>query len=161
MKSRYVVMALGVLLPALGVSDSLELQKMKQMLDQLGDSAPAELREAYEALKSADTSGETRKLSEFSCEDDIAGVWKASNGSATVWLNSDGSGRSVQTWGEYTGTASFNWDASKSSLTFNYTTPLVTREGSTGKVINRPARDGSVSCEFGESYLEIGGVIYR
>lgn len=132
------------------------------MLDSM-DNPPAQMVEMYEKLKKElEKSGEkSKRLSDYSCKDDISGTWKATNGSATVKLYSDNSGQSIQYWGEYTGKANFNWSSTKSSLTFNYTSPLATKETSTGKVINKKAKNGSVSCEFGGSFLEIGGVIYR
>lgn len=152
-----------LLIPLPTFSESLELQKMKQMLDQM-DNPPAQIVMMYEKLKQSEMDRgiqETKRLSDFSCKDDIAKSWDATNGSATVYLYANGSGKSIQTWGEYTGVARFNWHGGSSTLTFNYTSPLVTTERSTGKVINKPVKDGTVSCEFGGNYLEIGGVMYR
>ncbi|WP_321779252.1 hypothetical protein [Sulfurimonas sp.] len=162
-----------MLISSLVQADSVELQKMKQMLSQM-DNPPASMLQMVKDLEKAEKRSnkgkrvKSKSLSEFSCKDNIAGVYKSSNGNQIVTINSRGTGSFVQytydakykDYHGYKGEVDFDWSTTKTTMRFNYTSKMRTTQKETGRVKAKKIKSGTVSCEFAGSYIDIGGVMY-
>jgi len=163
-----------LLLAVSGVyADSPQLQKLKQMLSTIDNPPPSMVKmvkdlEKMEKRSNGGKEVKSKSLSEYSCRDKIAGLYKASDGNQILRINSDGSGHFLQysydakykDYHEYKSEVDFDWSTTKNTITFNYISNLNITEIKTGKVVSKPIKSGTVSCQFGGSFIDVGGVTY-
>lgn len=152
------------------IAESAQLIMIKDQileLEQRGETVPSDLYETEKQLQALesnlDKSG-ANKPENLSCTQNLIGAWTSSNKSKTIVLNTNGLGYFIQQ--SFTDESSelradFTWKSSQESITFNYTSDLISNNLETGMQKHKGKLDsGAVSCNFAGTVLIIDGVPY-
>lgn len=158
----------GWLSPAF--ADSAQLTMLKSQLHQLEQSGAKVPPSMYQMVKqledmeAKDKTSNSNKPASLSCSQDISGTWYSSAHDQKVVLNRNGSGNFEQTsvaGQRYKSEVSYNWSASMNNITFNYISEMKYTNLDTNKVEYKgKPKSGTVSCQFADTVLNIGGVPY-